>query len=663
MNMELYHSLYHPAAATSVNTANSNSNLLLYTAPTQPVESTSSSSSSSPNHLDLVNSIHPNTTQMQHLLSTASNSYPLTALMLEKQQQHSLYTSTPSAFHHPVHSNPYFHHHQLSHNLLQNPQQLFVLNQQQQHHQQQAALCENMLSSNNADFLSLDMDEALFSHIQQLQELTASQQPQQSLQVNHLPQPHHQHIQLHSQPNAAMTTLSYKAIAQQRLIQQQQQQLQHHQQQSRVSSITQSPPPTSSMTNSSPSNNLSQPNLDDQSSEHCNTASSNDAWQVEWLDSKREHEWELGEFPQFKACKKRKEFFTSQFETIWYKIPYKYHMLMKMNSFGNDYVSAATLTTQNAKQPSRKALNELNKNKVKCRVEICFEDGSPVLPGDGQPCCMSNTEHAFDGMNLKLGPFQFNICSYKYGYKKFRLLVILSVREGANTNSTNYKDVVVLKSPPFVIKSKKPIARPGSKKQMQQAQDQSAPPSSSASPTSSNEAEDSPQTTPTTTTPVLSPEESTTTPTCGSQKPSLTISASNKKGAKRTRDQYQENSSTSTPSSSSYVAASQSPFSASNMFASNLFDTCESLKLQGNYSPEQHTLMEQQLLTLLLGSMNPSPLNLANVVATPVNMPMCEHVVHDFSQPPTWNTYERELKKMCMAKQQPTDVSQLFGLK
>lgn len=712
--MELYHSLYHPVAAvatattttsTAVNTTNdggihSTSNLLLYSAPPPQVES-NSSNRSSPNHLNLLHSLHPNTTttttttQMQHLLSTAvnaNNSYPLTSLMLEKQlHPHSTLYTSPSAFQSNIHHNhPYLHHHQLSHNLLQNQQQLLVLNQQ--NYQQQALYDSNMVNSNsnNTDFLGLDMDEALFSHIQQLQELTS--QPQQCSLLNHLPQ-QHAPIQLPSQHQQQPTinTLSYKVIAQQQASLLQQQQLQ---QQVKSNAITQSPTTmtSSSLNSTTPLQNTANNNIPSQNTvvndpsstnivENNNAASSNhqDSWQTEWLDSKREHEWELGEFPQFKACKKRKEFFTSQFETIWYKIPYKYHMLMKMNSFGNDYVSTATLTSQNAKQPSRKALNELNKNKVKCRVEICFEDGSPVLPGDGQPCCMSNTEHSFDGMNLKLGPFQFNICSYKYGYKKFRLLVILSVREG-NTNSNTYKDVVVLKSPPFVIKSKKPIARPGSKKQQQQQQASTS--SSSSSPNSSHEEDhDSPRTTVASAATPLSPPEESSSPNETSPKPSMTLTF--KKGSKRTRDQESvglENTSASTPSF--YAAGAQSPFSSSNMFASNLFDTCESLKLQGN--SEQHTLMEQQLLTLLLGSMNPTVLDLPftttethnNATTSTVhNIPIevqQQQIMNDFvDQSPTWNTYERELKKMCtenkqapyQQEQQQTDVNPLFGLK
>jgi len=104
---------------------------------------------------------------------------------------------------------------------------------------------------------------------------------------------------------------------------------------------------------------------------------------------------------------------------------------------------------------------------IHCRVEIRFEDGSHVVPTDGQRTCMANTEKTFEGNNLKLGPFQFNICSYKYGYKKFKLWVFLSTK-GENDE---LHDVCILKSPGFVIKSKKPIVRPGAKKNASQPVD------------------------------------------------------------------------------------------------------------------------------------------------------------------------------------------------
>lgn len=354
--------------------------------------------------------------------------------------------------------------------------------------------------------------------------------------------------------------------------------------------------PVFAVTNSSPINddNLSDFVTDDNSNNSNN-------WKVTWSDANREREWQLGDFPQFKACKKRKEFFTAQFENIWYKIPYKYHMLMKVKSFGNDYITVSQ--DSNGKPLTKKALSELNKNRVKCRVEICFEDGSPVLPSDGQQCCMSNTEHSFDGLNLKLGPFQFNICSYKYGYKKFRLNVILSSRVDSQQDDEEpkFQDVVTLQSPPFIIKSKKPIARPGAKKALLQQQ-----------------LSDSEQTA----TPVVhSPTENSQSDSSGKQQ------AKTKKGSKRSRESFQalvkathspqtlmQHAPTATSplnsprSNSQNSSGTVSPSTMAhyptnnNGFFSNTFEQEQMVTPQD--MEEQKRAFEHHLLSLLLNSIN-----------------------------------------------------------
>ncbi|EFC41410.1 predicted protein [Naegleria gruberi] len=374
-------------------------------------------------------------------------------------------------------------------------------------------------------------------------------------------------------------------------------------------------------------------------------------WKVSWTDSNREREWQLGEFPQFKACKKRKEFFTAQFENIWYKIPYKYHMLMKVKSFGKDYITVSQDT--NGKPLTKKALSELNKNRVKCRVEICFEDGSPVLPSDGQQCCMSNTEHSFDGLNLKLGPFQFNICSYKYGYKKFRLNVILSARANGTQDDSEptFTDVVTLQSPPFIIKSKKPIARPGAKKALQQANT-----SDSEQPT------------------VQSPTENSQSDSSASKQ-----TKSNKKGSKRSRESFQAlvkathspkglvtsqqpaavatSPTLNSPRSSSQTSSGNTSPSTiahypinNNSYFSNSFE--QEQIITPHDMEEQKRAFEHHLLSLLLNSINTPAQDMNQNLMIGNGMSFYQHVPLNLSQPPvqvnnwSYNEFENDLKKM-----------------
>jgi hypothetical protein len=62
-----------------------------------------------------------------------------------------------------------------------------------------------------------------------------------------------------------------------------------------------------------------------------------------------------------------------------------------------------------------------------------------------------------------LGPFQFNICSYKQEGKKFRLVLFVSDSE---------KTIAFTVSPPFLIRAKKPIIRPGLKRKREEEEDE-----------------------------------------------------------------------------------------------------------------------------------------------------------------------------------------------
>jgi hypothetical protein len=62
-----------------------------------------------------------------------------------------------------------------------------------------------------------------------------------------------------------------------------------------------------------------------------------------------------------------------------------------------------------------------------------------------------------------LGPFQFNICSYKQEGKKFRLVLFVSDSE---------KTIAFTVSPPFLIRAKKPIIRPGLKRKRDEEEEE-----------------------------------------------------------------------------------------------------------------------------------------------------------------------------------------------
>jgi hypothetical protein len=101
-----------------------------------------------------------------------------------------------------------------------------------------------------------------------------------------------------------------------------------------------------------------------------------------------------------------------------------------------------------------KSLDEEN---VMAYLDIVYEDGQDV----GLKDSVSKSENYFttsptSKYEVKLGPFQFNVCSYKHDVRKFRLIVYFIV-------AGNEKPSCCLISPPFLIKAKKPISKPGIK--------------------------------------------------------------------------------------------------------------------------------------------------------------------------------------------------------
>jgi hypothetical protein len=86
-------------------------------------------------------------------------------------------------------------------------------------------------------------------------------------------------------------------------------------------------------------------------------------------------------------------------------------------------------------------------------VDVVYDDFGKINED-----CLSKQDCSFtlkdDEYHAKLGPFQFNVCSYKHEGKKFRLVVTVLLG--------NVK-CVTFTSPTFIIKAKKPIVKPGIK--------------------------------------------------------------------------------------------------------------------------------------------------------------------------------------------------------
>eukprot|EP01080_Neovahlkampfia_damariscottae_P006321 gene6321-10328_t len=166
----------------------------------------------------------------------------------------------------------------------------------------------------------------------------------------------------------------------------------------------------------------------------------NTQWFSQWLSSTLQQQREswIISTPKFKYCKKRKEFFTDDFTDTWYKSPYKYHML---------------LTTYNV--PSE----------VSVKLTLIYEDGTKVE--DENPVTITETTitklKGTEEHQHVIGPFQFNVCSYKHEGRKFKVQVSLVLDE---------KIIYQMNSPSFIIKAKKPISKPGLKNKKRKREDE-----------------------------------------------------------------------------------------------------------------------------------------------------------------------------------------------
>mmetsp|Transcript_4075 Transcript_4075/g.6029 ORF Transcript_4075/g.6029 Transcript_4075/m.6029 type:complete len:365 (-) Transcript_4075:34-1128(-) len=129
-------------------------------------------------------------------------------------------------------------------------------------------------------------------------------------------------------------------------------------------------------------------------------------WKVE-IDEKASGKWDIST-PEFKSCKARIDKYNSNFNTTWFKAPYKYYIRMRISG-----------------------VNEEVKNMI-IKAKLVFEDTTKVPIPEKHPEAITNAIAEFEpNCHLNstyeaiIGPFQYNVCSYKMAGRKFRIQLII----------------------------------------------------------------------------------------------------------------------------------------------------------------------------------------------------------------------------------------------
>lgn len=214
----------------------------------------------------------------------------------------------------------------------------------------------------------------------------------------------------------------------------------------------------------------SQPAKSSASTPHVEYLSDSSAgWIVQWFNDEKRMRWKLG-VPQFKYCKKRKDHFSDEFSEIWYKAPYKYHMSLDVKNMSESQNVMAcidlnyedgqkvVLYNNTGTQPSSSKRTK-DKNSVISNNENSFVVSTSTGEDTTSPTSAIST--------VTIGPFSFNICSYKQDGRKFRMVIYLYEPNGTSVGveaNGSASLCCCLISPAFTIRAKKPIAKPGSKK-------------------------------------------------------------------------------------------------------------------------------------------------------------------------------------------------------
>lgn len=163
-------------------------------------------------------------------------------------------------------------------------------------------------------------------------------------------------------------------------------------------------------------------------------------WKVYFYDQPRAQAWNL-QTPQFKQCKKKKEFYSDAFENLWYKHPYKYDMLLRAANIDDN---------------------------VLAHIKLLYADTLDIVkPLNSKPTITKNenffhpTQHENE-QEVHVGPFQYQVCSYKLDNRDVCLGVYLMLPP--ELGSVESKVVAILVSPRFTIRSKKPVQQKNKRK-------------------------------------------------------------------------------------------------------------------------------------------------------------------------------------------------------
>ncbi|KAF0973281.1 hypothetical protein FDP41_008488 [Naegleria fowleri] len=202
-----------------------------------------------------------------------------------------------------------------------------------------------------------------------------------------------------------------------------------------------------------------------------------DGWIVQWFNEDKRKKWKV-KVPQFKYCKKRKEHFDKSFPDTWYKAPYKYHMHLEVANILREENVLAQIDLNyedGQKVLSQQKTKESKKGKKKKKQDD-KESGEEDKKSD-EPVITNNESYfnyqSANKSTVTIGPFMYNICSYKQEGKKFRMVVYLYTINNTTPYhpfqtqpvdmSNNAVLCCCLISPSFTIRAKKPIVKPGIK--------------------------------------------------------------------------------------------------------------------------------------------------------------------------------------------------------
>lgn len=158
-----------------------------------------------------------------------------------------------------------------------------------------------------------------------------------------------------------------------------------------------------------------------------------EAWSASWESDANNFTFKT---PLFKFSKQSKQGYSENILDVWYKLPYKYVVMIKCS-----------------------CTEELNGEQVTASLILLHSDGSKIDAGDDGLCAISSTIGTIttrtEECSIEL-PFHFNVSSHKYNNNtfKFELRFERVMKERTVT-------ICTLISRSFYIKSKKPIIQPG----------------------------------------------------------------------------------------------------------------------------------------------------------------------------------------------------------